>query len=210
LASEAAEIIRKVHNGQIKQTSAGWHPSAKQMGYSQEAIDLAQQAFNDSKAGAGYSYCYQKALELVGFDTGGYTGEWGGDGKLGVLHEKELILNKDDTANLLKMIEICRGSYGKMSVEYNKEKIMMEQEMSQMQQHTALMSEIIKSIDLQSISAQLGGLLTSPAVGSNMMREELQQKVEISASFPNVSNHSEIEEAFKTLVNQASQYANRK
>lgn len=37
------------------------------------------------------------------FDTGGYTGEFSG-GKLAILHEKELVLNKDDTANLLKTI----------------------------------------------------------------------------------------------------------
>jgi hypothetical protein len=31
------------------------------------------------------------------FDTGGYTGKWGPEGKLATLHEKELVLNKQDT-----------------------------------------------------------------------------------------------------------------
>jgi hypothetical protein len=31
---------------------------------------------------------------LVGFDTGGYTGSWGSYGKLAMLHEKEMVLNK--------------------------------------------------------------------------------------------------------------------
>lgn len=37
--------------------------------------------------------------ETVGktFRTGGYTGSWGESGKLAVLHEKELVLNKEDT-----------------------------------------------------------------------------------------------------------------
>lgn len=35
------------------------------------------------------------------FDTGGYTGDWGPEGKLAVLHEKELVLNQQDTSNLL-------------------------------------------------------------------------------------------------------------
>ena len=46
---------------------------------------------------------------LEKYATGGYTGEWGPEGKLAVLHEKELILNKDDTANMLKMIELTRN-----------------------------------------------------------------------------------------------------
>lgn len=43
-----------------------------------------------------------------GFATGGYTGAWGKDGKLAVLHEKELVLNKDDTTNILKAVETIR------------------------------------------------------------------------------------------------------
>lgn len=44
------------------------------------------------------------------FDTGGYTGDWGTDeGKLAVLHEKELVLNKDDTENILSTVDIVRG-----------------------------------------------------------------------------------------------------
>jgi hypothetical protein len=38
----------------------------------------------------------------------------------------------------------------------------------------------------------------------------LEQIVQIQAEFPNVTNRSEIEEAFDTLINRASQYANRK
>jgi hypothetical protein len=34
-------------------------------------------------------------------DTGGYTGEWGHSGKLAMLHEKELVLNANDTSNFL-------------------------------------------------------------------------------------------------------------
>jgi hypothetical protein len=40
--------------------------------------------------------------------------------------------------------------------------------------------------------------------------ETLEQNVHIEASFPSVTDHNEIEEALNTLVNRASQYANRK
>lgn len=50
--------------------------------------------------------------ELTGkisiFDTGGYTGEFDG-GRLAILHEKELVLNKEDTANMLKIVDITRN-----------------------------------------------------------------------------------------------------
>lgn len=42
------------------------------------------------------------------FATGGYTGDWGYDGKLAILHQKELVLNKDDTNNLLLSVELMR------------------------------------------------------------------------------------------------------
>ena len=47
--------------------------------------------------------------QLSGYDTGGYTGEWGNDGRLALLHQKELVLNKDDTANMLNAINIMRN-----------------------------------------------------------------------------------------------------
>ena len=49
------------------------------------------------------------------FDTGGYTGAWSGsgsqdakDGKLAFLHQKELVLNANDTKNILAAVDIVR------------------------------------------------------------------------------------------------------
>ena len=47
---------------------------------------------------------------LVGYDTGGYTGEWSdGSGKLALLHSKEIVLNASDTQNILKAVESVRA-----------------------------------------------------------------------------------------------------
>ena len=46
---------------------------------------------------------------LFGFDTGGYTGAWGPEGKLAMLHQKELVLNADDTENFLLGIQMLRS-----------------------------------------------------------------------------------------------------
>ena len=114
---------------------------------------------------------------LTSLDTGGYTGKWGPYGKLAMLHEKELILNKGDTENFLASMGI--------------------------------LERILQVIDLQSMSSQLGGILSSPMLGVTN-NPNLEQNVHIEASFPNATNHNEIEEAFNNLINTASQYANRK
>lgn len=111
------------------------------------------------------------------FDTGGYTGAWGPQGKLAILHEKELVLNKQDTQNFLASMD--------------------------------LLDKILQTIDLQAMSSQIGGFLSSPTLGQ-MKEEFLEQHVTIEANFPGVSMASEIEEAFENIVNLASQYANRK
>ena len=42
----------------------------------------------------------RKLFKVGSFDTGGYTGTFS-DAKLAFLHEKELVLNQEDTANIL-------------------------------------------------------------------------------------------------------------
>lgn len=42
------------------------------------------------------------------YDTGGYTGAWGSEGRLAMLHQKELVLNAKDTKNMLSAVNILR------------------------------------------------------------------------------------------------------
>ena len=47
--------------------------------------------------------------DIVGYDTGGYTGNWNNNnGRLAMLHQKELVLNANDTNNMLNAITILR------------------------------------------------------------------------------------------------------
>lgn len=62
------------------------------------SADAAYKAYNAVKA----------RFASASFDTGGYTGSWGPSGKLAMLHEKELVLNKQDTSNMLKAMDIVR------------------------------------------------------------------------------------------------------
>ena len=112
--------------------------------------------------------------------SGGYTGQWSADeneGRWAVLHQKELVLNKEDTANMLSAVDILR--------------------------------QISSTINLNALAAA-GGLssgVSAGGVGTNS--RDLNQHVEISASFPNATDRNEISAAFENLIGLASQYANR-
>ena len=117
--------------------------------------------------------------DIASGKTGMYTGSWNGmdtegNGRLAFLHQKELVLNKDDTANFL----------------------------------TA--TSILRTIDLQANIFRHGfNDFITPFV-PGLTDQNLEQNVHIEAQFPNVTQHTEIEQAFDNLINMASQYANRK
>jgi len=50
------------------------------------------------------------------FDTGGYTGSWGSEGRLAMLHQKELVLNAHDTENMLNTIQMVRDIVASIDV----------------------------------------------------------------------------------------------
>ena len=141
---------------------------------------LATLSMDDSKVTVTYDIqnSNQDILDADQFDTGGYTGKWGGSGKYAVLHEKELVLNKTDTENMFKALKISR--------------------------------EMLSTIELNARQASLGLGAMVPATIRDDVKETLEQVVTITAEFPNATDHNEIEEAFNTLINRASQYANRK
>ena len=112
------------------------------------------------------------------YASGGYTGKWGNYGKLAILDEKELILNKDDTVNFLDALGIAK--------------------------------QIIDTIDLNALQASYGFGNLVPATINENNSQTIEQDVHITAEFPYATDHNEIEQAFQTLINKASQYANRK
>lgn len=118
---------------------------------------------------------------IPGYDTGGYTGNWNSSqGKLAMLHEKELVLNKEDTKNILGTVELVR--------------------------------KLSQKIDLNAQTARYAfnyhPIINNPKLTDREL--QVNQTVSITAEFPNAQNRTEIEEAFTTLINQASQFANQK
>ena len=119
--------------------------------------------------------------------TGGYTGEFD-NGRLGILHEKELVLNQEDTKNILDAVQMVRT----------------------MQDN--LFGNIAEQLDSDGFAAmallgqRMGGI-GLPAAAST----DLEQHVTIEhVSFPGVTSSREIEEAFESLVNDAAQWARRR
>ena len=118
---------------------------------------------------------------FTGFDTGGYTGSWNNkNGKLAMLHQKEIVLNKQDTANFLQAVKLTR---------------MFAQDLGKYK--TGLVDKIA------AISNNNKMINTNNSIQS----QALQQDININATFPNVSSSSEIEKAFQQLSAKATQYA---
>ena len=102
------------------------------------------------------------------------------------------------------------GSYGKLAFLHQKEMVLNAQDTENLLTSIEFLDKIISTIDLYSSNARLGGLLSTPSYGGFGNADTLEQNVHIEASFPNVSDHNEIEEALNNLINKASQYAYRK
>ena len=102
------------------------------------------------------------------------------------------------------------GAYGKLAFLHQKELVLNAGDTENFLASMEVLERILRVIDLHSANSQIGGLLSSPAYRGHNNESVIQQDVRIEASFPGVTDRNEIEEAFNNLVNQASQYANRK
>ena len=120
-----------------------------------------------------------------GAASGAYTGDWGpsqgigiDNGKIIKVHPKELILNKSDTRNILRAVDIVRN--------------MNDWVDKQVQQMSSISSSKLDSLFNSAI----------PRYDT----QSIKQEVTIQADFPGVTDHYEIEEALSNLSNNAAQY----
>ena len=97
------------------------------------------------------------------------------------------------------------GSGGKMAILHERENVFNKDDTQKLLDA----AKILRIIDLQS-SSMIGGIGALNAPTTTGFVQTLEQQVTISAEFPNVTDHYEIEEAFNNLVNKATQYANEK
>lgn len=127
------------------------------------------------------------------YKTGGYTGNWpmsqgdgldSNNGRLGILHQKELVLNASDTENILDAVKIVRN---------------MPNIISSIQD---AISDVVGE-RLSNMTNEIGqGKVVSTTTGNN---KEENNVYNIVAEFPNANSAAEIEQALLNLKNIAAQ-----
>jgi hypothetical protein len=97
-------------------SNSGWGTGSTRQSRLKEKGVTGAQAYINAHADNGDIYREWQGKESQlkkyfygSFDTGGYTGEWGDDsGRFAMLHQKEIVLNADDTENFLKTVDMVR------------------------------------------------------------------------------------------------------
>lgn len=122
---------------------------------------------------------------LVSGATGMYTGTWNNsannaEGRLALLHQKEIVLNQTDTENLLEAVHMQRDLLKSIEGRGGTAETMVNR-----------MSSNIQNVQ-------------------NNSTQTVSQPVTIYADFPNVNKSVEIENAFAGMFTQASTYIGKK
>lgn len=122
------------------------------------------------------------------YATGGYTGSWSGgldeqDGRLALLHQKELVLNADDTVNILKAVDMMR-------------EMVVGQDTSKL---TAAITGSAKTIPSQVLST-IGTTFARMIAGvKNITNSNDNKNLTINADFSGVKSADEIYQAIMEL-----------
>lgn len=134
----------------------------------------------------GNKYAGLAFVRMESYDTGGYTGDWGSDGRLAVLHQKELVLNQEDTKNMLAAVQSIRELAPSMIAE--------------MRAHISGAAAASQSL--------FGSRYSGMRSAFDRKATELAQSVQINADFPGVRDAIEIKEALESLVQTSAQRIN--
>lgn len=171
------------------------------------------------------------------YKTGGIADFTGPAWLDGTPTQPELVLNAEDTQNMLKAVEIIRevketspeqsagaldkikkfdtGGYtgdwgtsdGKLAVLHQKEMVLNATDTEHILQAVKMVRAVVES---QSNVLRTENISVAQTPVTNNVTQPVAQDVKIEASFPNVSVAAEIEEALNNIVNEAVQYVSQK
>lgn len=196
------ESVQSTKTGQMEKKVL-----AKAKGYYQNSDGEMYEFYTDRKGNYYYSsklngitsniigptksdYILWRLKHAKSYDTGGYTGDWSSstgqykDGKFALLHKKELILNEDDTKNILAAVDGIRS-----------------------------MSSIIEMLDAFTRSKYSATFSNISQPSMNRVQNTtdnssvVTQNIEINADFSGLHDAQELENAIDNLSNRALQYA---
>lgn len=136
------------------------------------------------------AYGWLKKYQIAKMNTGGYTGNWNSkEGKIGILHQKELVLNAYDTENFLEAIKIIERMLAQNTLAEQIKENFLNKELTA-EERVKQNAELISIMKLQ----------TETGKG-------IEQIVNVNANFPNARDAEEIKTALEGLANQMTQYA---
>ena len=149
--------------------------------FAKQVQSIINQNYRSNKL-VNYDSMKYSSYKLIGYDTGGYTGgDWTAsekaNGKIGLLHEKELVLNKTDTENILNAVDMVRSMVA----------------LGRNGNYNDIIRQSNNVVDMASVVQPLDDM------GQNIYQVE--------CTFPNATNVDEIQRAILTLPDIAPQYA---
>lgn len=149
--------------------------------FARQVQSIINQNYRSDKL-VNYGSMKYSSYNLIGYDTGGYTGnDWTAsekaNGKIGLLHEKELVLNKADTENILNAVDMVRSMVA----------------LGRNGNYNDIIRQSNNVVDMASVVQPLDN-----------MGQTLYQ---VECTFPNATNVDEIQRAILTLPDIAPQYA---
>lgn len=106
LLAERNKKLQQEEYAKYQSTANQLYDTLEQYGKDQAVTDYVDMLVKDNK-----KYFYDangNIIAITSMASGGYTGAWGPGGRLAVLHEKELVLNAQDTENILTAANVIR------------------------------------------------------------------------------------------------------
>ena len=149
--------------------------------FAKQVQSIINQNYRSNKL-VNYGSMKYSSYQLIGYDTGGYTGkDWTAsekaNGKIGLLHEKELVLNKTDTENILNAVDMVRSMVA----------------LGRNGNYNDIIRQSNNVVDMASVVQPL---------------DDMGQTIyQVECTFPNATNVDEIQRAILTLPDIAPQYA---
>ena len=154
-----------------------------------DTYEEARRKYEEAQKSRGGNGNISIVRDVDGFASGGYTGTWDDqNGRLAMLHQKELVLNKDDTANFLAGINTLR-------------------DMSNL--NGSISGAIAQAV--ANMASAIGNIKSHTGSGTivNETNSNGNNTYNITAEFPNANDVNDIREALLSLPNLASQYIAR-
>lgn len=162
-------------------TRSGKLTKAYGSAFARQVQSIINQNYRSGKL-VNYGSMKYSSYNLIGYDTGGYTGkDWTAsekaNGKIGLLHEKELVLNKTDTENILNAVDMVRSMVA----------------LGRNGNYNDIIRQSNNVVDMASVVQPL---------------DDMGQTIyQVECTFPNATNVDEIQRAILTLPDIAPQYA---